>query len=108
VSEGSAASVRVAAGDLAHFVARAFERLGAPEADAWSVAERRRLRRRACGRDVVDFTKDATSPTNTGQFVAAIRVSAFRSRSVRQHGGRGVRPDASVRAAARPPWSGTR
>ena len=31
----------------------------------------------ACGRDVIDFTKDTTSPTNTGQFVAAIRVSAF-------------------------------
>jgi LDH2 family malate/lactate/ureidoglycolate dehydrogenase len=31
----------------------------------------------ACGRDVVDFTKDTTSPTNTGQLVAAIRVSAF-------------------------------
>ena len=31
----------------------------------------------ACGRDVVDSTKDTTSPTNTGQFVAAIRVSAF-------------------------------
>ena len=31
----------------------------------------------ACGREVVDFTKDTTSPTNTGQFVAAIRVSAF-------------------------------
>jgi LDH2 family malate/lactate/ureidoglycolate dehydrogenase len=31
----------------------------------------------ACGRDVVDFTRDTTSPTNTGQFVAAIRVAAF-------------------------------
>lgn len=31
----------------------------------------------ACGRDVVDFTKDTTSPTNTGQFVAALRVAAF-------------------------------
>ena len=31
----------------------------------------------ACGREVVDFTKDTTSPTNTGQLVAAIRVSAF-------------------------------
>ena len=39
MSEGSAASVRVAAGDLARFVARAVERLGVPEADAWSVAE---------------------------------------------------------------------
>lgn len=26
---------------------------------------------------MIDFTKDTTSPTNTGQFVAAIRVSAF-------------------------------
>ncbi len=31
----------------------------------------------ACGRDVVDFTKDTTSPTNTGQLVAALRISAF-------------------------------
>jgi LDH2 family malate/lactate/ureidoglycolate dehydrogenase len=31
----------------------------------------------AFGRDVVDFTKDTKSPTNTGQFVAAISVSAF-------------------------------
>lgn len=31
----------------------------------------------AFGKDVVDFTKDRTSPTNTGQFVAAIRIDAF-------------------------------
>jgi LDH2 family malate/lactate/ureidoglycolate dehydrogenase len=31
----------------------------------------------ACGREVVDFTKDTASPTNTGQFVAAISVAAF-------------------------------
>jgi LDH2 family malate/lactate/ureidoglycolate dehydrogenase len=39
VSAGSGASVSVAAGDLARFVARAVERLGVPEPDAWSVAE---------------------------------------------------------------------
>jgi LDH2 family malate/lactate/ureidoglycolate dehydrogenase len=31
----------------------------------------------AFGRDVVDFTKDRTSPTNTGQFVAALDPAAF-------------------------------
>ncbi|WP_282610467.1 Ldh family oxidoreductase [Pelagibius sp. Alg239-R121] len=31
----------------------------------------------AFGDDVVNFTKDTTSPTNTGQFVAAISVEAF-------------------------------
>jgi LDH2 family malate/lactate/ureidoglycolate dehydrogenase len=31
----------------------------------------------AFGRNVVDFTHDTKSPTNTGQFVAAIAVSAF-------------------------------
>jgi LDH2 family malate/lactate/ureidoglycolate dehydrogenase len=31
----------------------------------------------AFGRDVVDFTKDTTSATNTGQFVAAIAIDAF-------------------------------
>ena len=31
----------------------------------------------ALGSDVVDFTNDTTSPTNTGQFVAAIDLSAF-------------------------------
>jgi LDH2 family malate/lactate/ureidoglycolate dehydrogenase len=31
----------------------------------------------AFGRDLIDFTKEAGRPTNTGQFVAAIRVSAF-------------------------------
>ena len=31
----------------------------------------------AFGRDVVDFTKDTRSATNTGQFVAAIAVEAF-------------------------------
>ncbi len=31
----------------------------------------------AFGSDVVDFTADTTSPTNTGQFVAAISVKAF-------------------------------
>jgi LDH2 family malate/lactate/ureidoglycolate dehydrogenase len=31
----------------------------------------------AFGSDVVDFTRDTTSPTNTGQFVAAIDVAAF-------------------------------
>lgn len=31
----------------------------------------------AFGADVVDFTNDTKSPTNTGQFVAAIDVSAF-------------------------------
>jgi len=31
----------------------------------------------AFGSDVVDFTKDTESPTNTGQFVAAIDLSAF-------------------------------
>jgi LDH2 family malate/lactate/ureidoglycolate dehydrogenase len=31
----------------------------------------------ALGSDVVDFTKDTTSSTNTGQFVAAIDLSAF-------------------------------
>jgi len=37
--EGSEGSGRVAAADLASFVARAFERLGAPEADARAVAD---------------------------------------------------------------------
>jgi LDH2 family malate/lactate/ureidoglycolate dehydrogenase len=31
----------------------------------------------ALGSDVVDFTNDTTSPTNTGQFVAAIDIAAF-------------------------------
>jgi LDH2 family malate/lactate/ureidoglycolate dehydrogenase len=31
----------------------------------------------AFGSDVVDFTRDTTSPTNTGQFVAAIDIAAF-------------------------------
>ncbi|MEO1307285.1 MAG: Ldh family oxidoreductase, partial [Pseudomonadota bacterium] len=31
----------------------------------------------AFGSDVVDFTKDTTSPTNTGQFVAALDPAAF-------------------------------
>jgi LDH2 family malate/lactate/ureidoglycolate dehydrogenase len=31
----------------------------------------------AFGRDVVDFTNDTASPTNTGQFIAAISVAAF-------------------------------
>jgi LDH2 family malate/lactate/ureidoglycolate dehydrogenase len=31
----------------------------------------------AFGSDVVDFTADTTSPTNTGQFVAAIDIAAF-------------------------------
>ena len=31
----------------------------------------------AFGAEVVDFTRDTTSPTNTGQFVAAIDISAF-------------------------------
>ncbi|MEM7774201.1 MAG: Ldh family oxidoreductase [Pseudomonadota bacterium] len=31
----------------------------------------------AFGRDVVDFSADTTTPTNTGQFIAAISVSAF-------------------------------
>jgi len=31
----------------------------------------------ALGSDVVDFTNDTTSPTNTGQFVTAIDLSAF-------------------------------
>ncbi len=31
----------------------------------------------AFGSDVVDFTRDTRSPTNTGQFVAAIDISAF-------------------------------
>lgn len=31
----------------------------------------------AFGSDVVDFTSDTTSPTNTGQFVAAINIAAF-------------------------------
>lgn len=31
----------------------------------------------AFGADVVDFTKDIASPTNTGQFVAAIDIAAF-------------------------------
>ncbi|MEM9628741.1 MAG: Ldh family oxidoreductase [Pseudomonadota bacterium] len=31
----------------------------------------------ALGSDVIDFTKDTTSKTNTGQFVAAIDLSAF-------------------------------
>ncbi len=31
----------------------------------------------AFGSEVVDFTKDTTSPTNTGQFVAAIDIAAF-------------------------------
>jgi LDH2 family malate/lactate/ureidoglycolate dehydrogenase len=31
----------------------------------------------AFGRDVVDFTSDTVSPTNTGQFIAAISVAAF-------------------------------
>jgi len=31
----------------------------------------------AFGRDVVDFTNDTVSPTNTGQFIVAISVAAF-------------------------------
>ena len=31
----------------------------------------------AFGSDVVDFTRDTSSPTNTGQFVAAIDIAAF-------------------------------
>jgi LDH2 family malate/lactate/ureidoglycolate dehydrogenase len=31
----------------------------------------------AFGSDVVDFTSDTASPTNTGQFVAAIDIAAF-------------------------------
>ena len=31
----------------------------------------------AFGSDVVDFTRDTASPTNTGQFVAAIDIAAF-------------------------------
>ncbi|HMB46783.1 MAG TPA: Ldh family oxidoreductase, partial [Afifellaceae bacterium] len=31
----------------------------------------------AFGKDVVEFTTDTQSPTNTGQFVAAISISAF-------------------------------
>lgn len=31
----------------------------------------------AFGKDVVDFTKNTASPTNTGQFIAAISVAAF-------------------------------
>src|SRR5690606_10775055 len=31
----------------------------------------------AFGSDVVDFTADTTSPTNTGQFIAAIDIAAF-------------------------------
>lgn len=31
----------------------------------------------ALGRDVVDFTSDTVSPTNTGQFICAISVAAF-------------------------------
>ena len=31
----------------------------------------------AFGSDVVDFTNDTESPTNTGQFVAAIDIKAF-------------------------------
>jgi LDH2 family malate/lactate/ureidoglycolate dehydrogenase len=36
----------------------------------------------AFGDDVINFTKDTTSPTNTGQFVAAISVEAFGDVSV--------------------------
>lgn len=32
----------------------------------------------AFGSDVVEFTSDTTSPTNTGQFVAAINIAMFR------------------------------
>jgi LDH2 family malate/lactate/ureidoglycolate dehydrogenase len=31
----------------------------------------------AFGKDVVEFSEDTVSPTNTGQFIAAIRVAAF-------------------------------
>ena len=31
----------------------------------------------AFGKDVIDFTNDTVSPTNTGQFIAAISVAAF-------------------------------
>ena len=31
----------------------------------------------AFGSDVVDFTRDTSSPTNAGQFVAAIDIAAF-------------------------------
>jgi hypothetical protein len=44
--------VRVAAGDLARFVARAFERLGVLEADAWGVADL-----------MVEAISGATTPT---------------------------------------------
>jgi LDH2 family malate/lactate/ureidoglycolate dehydrogenase len=43
----------------------------------------------ALGSDVVDFTKDRTSPTNTGQFVAALDPAAFGE------------PEAIARTAAR-------
>lgn len=31
----------------------------------------------ACGRDVVDFNKDDTTPTNTGQAIVALKIEAF-------------------------------
>jgi LDH2 family malate/lactate/ureidoglycolate dehydrogenase len=43
----------------------------------------------ALGSEVVDFTNDTTSPTNTGQFVAAIDIAAF------------IPPEAFTAAAAR-------
>ena len=40
------------------------------------------LNQAAFGSNVVDFTNDTTSPTNTGQFIAAISVEAFGDKAV--------------------------
>jgi LDH2 family malate/lactate/ureidoglycolate dehydrogenase len=52
----------------------------------------------AFGSDVVDFTKDRTSPTNTGQFVAALDPAAFGDpRTIAEAAARAL---AEMRAAA--------
>ena len=58
----------------------------------------------AFGRDVVDFTEDTTSPTNTGQFVAAIAIEAFGdpARLRRRPSTAPSRSCARLAAAARP------
>ena len=55
----------------------------------------------ALGSDVVDFTKDTTSPTNTGQFVAAIDLSAFGDPDAIAKVPRGSSPNSAPRSPCR-------
>ena len=56
----------------------------------------------AFGRDVVDFTTDVSTETNTGHFIAALDVGRFTPIGGLQGRGRPPRPGPSRRAA--PPW----